>query len=378
MTAFSLPCKQFGITVLLLGFAVTGFAQLNNTLLYDRINMEVKDTSHFGITLQANPYMRNTEYFNRIELGRTLFGYQLLPSLFLQPHPNIRIQAGSYIRKDYGSTTAFSRLLPTFTVKLKSGSHALLFGTLEGALAHRLIEPLWDINSHIERRIENGFQYRFDNSKTFSDIWINWERFIERGSPYKEQFTAGIHYTKLLLRKGKSGLSLPLQITAFHRGGQIDTDTGKLVMFFNGSAGMLYQRKIGSPVFTSWSASAFTVFSRENSNSGYYLFRNGSGTYLNLDVQTRWIGCMLSYWNGYRYIAPRGTSIYQSISVDRAGYNEPNRQLLFLRLMYEKEMYRHLNMVIRFEPFYDLNNSSLDYAFSLYLIFRQDFSLGNF
>jgi hypothetical protein len=378
MNMFYLLCKRLGVAGICCCFTFSAFAQLNNTLLCDRISMEVSDTSNFGIALQANPYMRNTEYFSRIELGRTLFGYQLQPSIYLQPHAHIRLQAGSYLRKDYGSNTTFSRVLPTFTVKIQSGHHAFLFGTLEGALAHGLIEPLWDINSNIERRIENGFQYRLVSPKTFADVWINWERFIERGSPYKEQFTTGFHFAPQLISKKKTTLTIPLQFTAFHRGGQIDTDTGKVIMYFNGAAGLVLKTTLSSPVFKSWTASAYSVFNRENTQSGYFAFRNGIGTYANLALQTRWMDFMLSYWNGNNYIAPRGTAIYQSVSADQAGYTEAGRQLLFFRLLYEKELYAHLNIVIRYEPFIDLGNKQFDYAFSVYLLYRENFSLGNF
>lgn len=378
MNMFLPLCKRIGAAGIGWCFTFTAVAQLNNTLLSDKVSMEVNDTSNFGIALQANPYMRNTEYFNRIELGRTLFGYQLQPSLYLQPHAHIRLQAGTYIRKDYGSNTTFSRVLPTFTVKLQSGHHAFLFGTLEGALAHGLIEPLWDINSNIERRMENGFQYRMESPKTFADVWINWERFIERGSPYKEQFTTGFHFAPQLVGNKKTTLTIPLQFTAFHRGGQIDTDSGNVIMYFNGAAGLVVKSSWTSPVFKSLTASAYGVFNRENTQSGYFQYRNGRGLYANVALQTRWMDFMLSYWNGNNFIAPRGTAIYQSVSADQAGYTEAWRQLLFFRILYEKQLYSHLNIVIRYEPFMDLGNKQLDYAFSVYLLYRENFSFGNF
>jgi hypothetical protein len=64
--------------------ALLAEAQLNNSFISDRIEMNDPDTNTFGIHVQEFNYMRNTEYFNNIELGRTLFGYQLNPVFYTQ------------------------------------------------------------------------------------------------------------------------------------------------------------------------------------------------------------------------------------------------------------------------------------------------------
>lgn len=79
---------------------------------------------------------------------------------------------------------------------------------------------------------------------------------------------------------------------------------------------------------------------------------------------------MLSYFDGNKYMAPRGTAIYQSVSIDKAGVTEANRQLAILRLMYKKQLSDDLILDARIEPVYDIKNSSLDYAYSLYLVYR--------
>jgi hypothetical protein len=57
------------------------FGQLNNQFISDKITLNETDSNRWGISVSSFNYMRNTEYFNDIELGRTLFGYQLNPSL---------------------------------------------------------------------------------------------------------------------------------------------------------------------------------------------------------------------------------------------------------------------------------------------------------
>jgi hypothetical protein len=320
--------------------------------------------------------MRNTEYFNDIELGRTLFGYQFNPSVYIQPNANVKLQAGIFLRSDFGGDPVYTQILPTFSLKLQKNKTSFLFGTLEGALAHRMIEPLFDINSAIERRIENGFQIRHVSDETFFDLWINWEKFIERGSPYKEQFTAGMNFTPTLVNNNNGfTVSVPIQFMAFHRGGQITTDTSNMLMVFNGTVGLVAKQELQNSFVNLLEGSIYSVGFQENTNSGYLPYRNGLGTYANAFINTKWLGLMLSYWDAKDFIAPRGTTIYQSVSIDKAGFYQENRQLLFLRFLYQKEVYKDLFLVARAEPFYDFGSGITDYSYSLYLTYRHNFNL---
>jgi hypothetical protein len=363
-------------------FSRVSFAQIDNRFISDRIEVNQRDTNSWGLSVNSFNYMRNTEYFNDIELGRTLFGYQLNPSLFVQPNDHVKLQAGVFVRSDFGGQPTYTKILPTFSLKIQNRNTSFIFGTLEGALAHRMYEPLFDINSAIERRIENGFQLKHESTKSFFDLWINWERFIERGSPYKEQFTAGLNYTPVLYSSGsyidgqQFSISLPVQGTAFHRGGQIDTDSSNMLMVFNGAIGLAIKKQWSLGFLRGIGVDVASVHYKENTNSGFMPYRNGQGFLGNATVNTQWLDLMLTYWAGDSYIAPRGTTIYQSVSLDKPRLTEKQRQLLFVRFLYQKQLGNNLNMSARFEPVYDLNNSIFDFSYSLYLTYNLNRRLG--
>ncbi len=367
----------------------TLFAQLNNTDLSDEIHLNPNDSGKLGLSVTNFNYLRNTEYFNNIELGRTLFGAQLHPRLSYQPNGQTTLQAGVFLQQDFGAVPSITRVLPTFSVKLRSKNNqrAFIFGTLEGALAHQLIEPLIDINSAILKRIENGAQFKLSTKKIWLDTWINWERFIDRGSPHKEQFTAGIN-THLVLYQTKtketralnpSGIDVAiaqthhlfkpiLQFTAHHRGGQIDKDTSNMLMQFNGAAGLSYQ--FITPNNYSFKTEAYAVLYQENTNSGFYPYRNGNGFLAHVFVAKNGFSINPTYWLGNGFIADRGTTIYQSVSIDKAGYAEKMRELLFVRFIYSKKMAPNLILNARFEPYYDVRNSLMEFSYSVYLSYR--------
>lgn len=351
------------------------FAQLDNSMISDKISLNLADSNTWGLTVSNFNYLRNTEYFNDIEVGRTLFGYQLNPSLFIQPNSRLKLQAGVFVQSDFGGNPAYTNILPTFSVKIKSGKNnagSFTFGTLEGALAHRLIEPLFDVNTAITNRIENGAQYKLETAKHEGDVWINWERFIERGSPFKEQFTAGLSFRHKLFEHS-NGLyaSLPYQFIAHHRGGQIDADSSNMTMQFNGAIGLQLGQQTNGWI-DEWRIESYSAFYTENTRSGYFPYREGSGMYSNVFLRKGSFGLMGSFWRGERWIAPRGTTLYSSVSLDKPGYTEPIRQLIFVRFLYNTSVADGFNISARFEPVYDIRASLLDFSYSLYLSYKLD------
>ncbi|TAE80733.1 MAG: hypothetical protein EAY81_10240 [Bacteroidetes bacterium] len=365
--------KLVFIWQLVLACAAPVYAQIDNHLLSDNIELNVADSNTWGVTVSNFNYQRNTEYFNKIESGRTLFGYQLHPSIFIQPTQQIKLQVGVFAQSDFGATPVYNKILPTFSAKFlnKRRTESFTFGTLEGALAHGLIEPLWDINSAIERRIENGAQFRSERKKMFADVWINWEKFIERGSPYKEQFTAGFNFTPVLLKNtSQFYISTPIQATAFHRGGQVDTDSSNLIMQFNTAIGLQLGNDESGHWFDKWKLEGYFTTYTENSNSGYFPYRNGSGRFLNASLGFGNFTIMGSYWYGNQWMAPRGTTLYQSVSLDKPGVLEKKRELVFARFLYSKTIYKNLSITARVEPVYDLKSQLLDFSYSLYICYK--------
>src|ERR1043166_7415655 len=108
----------------LLAFQNKAFSQPDNTYLHDRISIQPNDSQQFGASIYMMGFMRNTEYFNQIELGRTLFGYQLQPKIYYQLHPMLKFEAGVFTRYDFGG--GFSQISPTFSIKGQKGNFSMI------------------------------------------------------------------------------------------------------------------------------------------------------------------------------------------------------------------------------------------------------------
>lgn len=356
------------ITFVLKGLLVQLNAQVSNEALYRNYTLNAADSSLFGFQFHNTNYFRNTEYFNPIEEGRTLFGFHLHPQLFYQVGANVKLIGGVWMRYDFGGKQPFTEVKPTYTLKIQKdfafGKFSTLFGTLEGGMSHRMLEPLYDINSAILRPMEYGLQLKFENKKNWVDVWINWEHFIEPGDFAKEKLSGGVHYAI----GGDGPINGYYQGVVYHQAGQIDTDTiSPFQVLFNHAIGIKGELKQGKD----WKhfAEASIMNFNDVTFSGMYPEKRGYGYLLQAGTAFKGNYFSLNYWQGENFVAPRGTAIYQSVStVDSANY-APTRQLVFLRLVNNFPVFNSPVLAsLRLEPFIDLATKRLDYSGSLYLV----------
>ncbi len=358
------------------------FAQINNQLLETNIAVEDSLQQKVLLNIQSNNFFKNNEYFGNISTGYTLMGSQLGTQLAYLPNPNVRIQAGAFFHKDFGNDTML-RVRPVLSCKIQKNGYSVLFGTLEGTFAHRMIEPLYNYERYITDPIENGIQIKIDRQKIWSDTWMNWEVMQYIGSTYQEQFSVGHHTDFTLFRNSASKITIPVQFLVSHKGGQIDIDTTSLKTIANAAIGFTYQ--YNSPHEQSFLKSFktenyFTLF-KDLSPTKTLAFKQGSGIYLNATFTSKYdISFSAGYWNANDYLASRGGYLFQSEAsvYGKKGYIDANRNLLFFRLLYARKVFNAINVNVRFEPYYDLDDNTFEYNYAVYFTYKNDFTLFNF
>ena len=368
------------LSILILFFITnTAFAQLDNHLFEDRRELFPERKNKVYLDLDILGFTKNNEYFNNIADGYTLFGYQLNPSLSYFPAENVRIDAGIYLQKDFG-VQEYQTIAPTFSIKVKRNDLNIIFGNLEGSLNHRLIEPLYDFEKVLNDRLETGIQAVVNKDKLFLDAWIDWETMIYAGDSLQEEISGGISFDYKLYENNNIILSLPFQTVLYHKGGQIDIMDAPLTSLMNNAIGIgldfpIDENGILKSVGTKNYFVYFTDFSFERRQT----FEDGTGLYLNLDLEFKWFSLMTSYWKGDEFISIKGAPLYQSVSSSfkNPGYVEEERELIILRFMHELKILDNLFFSTRFEPFFDLQNNKFEFSHAFYINYRPDFFLFN-
>lgn len=351
-------------------------AQLPNEAFAFRRPLVPADSQQLKFGLYLMGFNKNNEYFNKIADGYTLFGFQAAPYLTYQATPKLRIDAGLFARHDFGEG-GLTELDPLFTIRYKQGPFNVLFGTLEGSLNHRLIEPVYSFERVFTDRLEEGLQFLVKKPRTFLDAWLSWERMIYRGSLFQEEVTGGVSFNQLLLESDRWQLNLPLQGLAYHRGGQIDRNPNPLVTQVNAVAGMEMKHNWKKGLLRSLSLQPYAVWFADFSNTIQVPFEKGFGWYVNLSAAGRHVEAMLSYWEGDGFIAPKGGALYQSVSstFKHSDFVQKERKLLILRLFLQMPVTKGLEVSTRFEPHYDFGSQKVEFSHGMYLNYKTSFSL---
>ncbi len=373
------------IRLLVLSFFILqmhSYAQINNQLLENRYYSNKKNAQQLVLGVNNINFLKNNEYFKKIATGYTLFGSQLYTQLAYIPNASLRIQAGLYMRKDFGNPK-FTQIAPLLSIKYRHKNISLLMGTFEANLNHRLIEPLYNTELFITKPIESGIQMQVHKKKYWSDTWIDWEVQQYENSPFKETITAGHNSLITLYNKDTSGfaIKMPLQAIVNHNGGQLDTLTEPLLTIINAAVGISLEKKFKKNRFIkSVKTENYYCIYHDASGTKLQHYNDGSALYFNASVTSKYdAGIQLGYWSGNQFITRRGGYLYQSISSipDKINYKEQKRELLFIRFLYQKKISNGFHIDVRFEPYYDLKHSFLEYSYSIYFTYKKDFRLSS-
>jgi len=355
-------------------------AQILNDSLEYRIRPDSARTGELYLSVHNFNFMRNYEYFNKIQDGYTLFGAQLEPQLVYYAHPRLAVTAGVHLRKDFGGQGIY-RSYPLISLKYQHGNTTLVNGVLEGNIHHRMLEPIYDFERKITEPVEYGTQFIINGKNLFLDAFINWERMIYKPSPVQEQILGGLSAELNLIKNSRISLSMPVQLTAFHQGGQIDLADEPLQTLVNTAFGF----KLKLP-FSGWVKNLRTenylISFNDFSFTDLQPFSSGFGWYLNAGFDTHRLGSLIgTLWNGNSFISTDGMPIYQSVSqhIVHPGYTEKNRKLFILRYSYQQKLLPNLYMDFRFEPLMDLGRPAgsrkIEFSNSSFLMYKQEFRL---
>lgn len=377
--AWVFPMKKILFLIVLTGIIYSSEAQILNDSLEYRIRPDSLKTGELHLSIHNFNYLRNYEYFNKIQDGYTLFGAQLEPQLVYYPHPRLAVSAGVHLRKDFGGRGIY-RTYPMFSIKYQKGNTTLINGVLEGNIHHRMAEPLYDFEKKITEPLEYGTQFIISRRNLFLDAFINWKRMIYKPSPDQEQILGGLSADIHLIRNSKIDLAIPIQLTIFHQGGQIDVNPNPLQTLVNTALGFKIRMPLPGFIIALRSENYFISYN-DLSFTSIQAFSKGHGWYLNGGIDTRYGSLMGTYWNGISFISSNGMPLYQSVSqhIDHPGFTEKNRHLFILRYSYQKKLIPNLYLDFRFEPMMDLNRPAgsrkIEFSNSSFLMYKQEFRL---
>ncbi|MCB9246636.1 MAG: hypothetical protein H6606_09430 [Flavobacteriales bacterium] len=322
-------------------------------------------------------YFRNVEYRSPIDEGRTLFGLQFSPEVSYQIDDAWKVSSGLFLKRDFGSDE-FDQNFPTFQLKYAHENLSFIFGRLEGNMDHGLIEPLLDPERTITDRVENGFQFLMSRDRFDLDIWLDWRKAIYPLSAFREEFDAGVTGQYNIVRSDSFILSIPVDILAHHKGGEIDTSGLPSVSQFTFSYGSSFSWQLsGNGVRRIRGGVYFNNY--EDVSTRATTFIDGLGQYAFLSADWREFGLMITYWDSHQFQSSNGDVYYQSVSrKDPAQYLLDYRKVWMFRAFFERDFGNDLALLARVNYIYDVNERQNDLITEFYLRWNGVFNLHKF
>jgi len=348
------------------------FAQVDNSAFFERKSLFEEKGLYGGINTFG--FIRHKAYNNSIANGYNLLGYQMNPYIAWQPSDRFRIDAGVFLLRDFGAN-GFREINPTFSFIYEEPGFRMIMGNLDGALNHRLIEPMQNFEQVINRRQETGIQFLVENEQIFWDTWLDWRKNVVPGSNQKESVFAGTSAFINFSRDNDITFGAPLQLTAQHFGARLDT-TGI-------AASTLLNYTIGASIAWQGGDNAFMKLVKFEPYLAFYKtlgvstlpLSSGEGYFINFIANSQVFDFMLSYWFGQDFHSPEGGYLFSSIGSrwDQPLLVENKRELLIFRFYKDIKIEDGLIISFRFEPYYDLQNQFLEYSGGLYFSYRPSF-----
>ena len=310
----------------------------------------------FHIAVPSGGFLYNNEFTSPIQKGYTLPGVYSNPQVVFK---NITwtLAGGIHLLK-YNGEGRWNITRPFLQLQYQPLSRLnIILGRLQARDNHKLPDILYHKERQITQQAQEGLQFRWQDTHTFADLWIDWEHFISAGDSAQERFVLGSSNTLSL----PGNFKLILRGIAAHRGGEINKGVAQVQTLLNGQAGISWQAWRHQNNNLTFSFSTFGFYNASPKvtlayQQGYLVQAGSRFRFRKWDIGA-------SYLHGSDFISARGNPLYQSISKAYPGRKFSQRQMLHGKVMYCKSIGEQLTFHLGGEVWQHLQLQELDYRY---------------
>lgn len=340
-------------------------------------------------------FVRDAEYFLPYTKGYSALGFFMKPTLTYNHDERLSLSVGLHLLGIAGDHKKLREVSPIVRIEYKPNKIIkIVGGTLSDRfIGHGLYQPMYDYDRLFYANKEDGLQLFARTKHWESEMWCNWEDFIVIDSPWQEKFTFGwVNELKFDNREHNRTFRIPIHLMMNHRGGQIDAVQDTCIeTLANVAAGLEYNKRFNHGGMGA-KLPFFGFSNRSNEQHIHTHFKKGWGIYPQLvyskcwfpsrefskgeidysvSEKRRYLDANIGYWYGDGFISGRGSYLFQSRSYFDDAFERRYRHMLTAEVAYD------LNdvMLFRLQAYYDLDESSVDYAATFALRFDRSFKV---
>lgn len=364
------------IPITLLLITISAYSQWTPDKLTTSPFLIESDSNKITINADVVGFLKNNEYFSPIVKGETFPGIRIRPTVAYQVGTNLKAELGMtslYYSGDQqkDGTYLFNGIFARLQYAIKPNFN-LVFGNYYDGVNHRLIEPLYRWENQLINKPESGLQLIYEDQKYFADVWLNWQRFIQKGDSVPEVLTFGVSSSMRLTKSDNPlKISIPLQLVIHHQGGQIDVSEEKMIVSGNLATGICSEYSINHKLIKSIGANIYLV--------GYYdklpdnsirPYDKGWGIYPTFSIDASPFKALVGYWHAKKFYSFEGEPLFASFNTDYPDDVLTNRSMLTFKASYSQQLHKMFSVGVQAETYSDLNRGKTDYSFGVYLRFN--------
>ena len=319
--------KIIGAFLLVL-FTFEAFSQEGPRIISNYEHGDSPATGKLMVEINNLNFFKDNEFKSKYTDGYTLTGMWIRPKLLYYPDKKFRLELGGQVlayngREDYKLYPWFSAVyMPTKNITFRMGN-------LNQDQNHGLAEPVMDSEHILKDKPEAGIQAKFNFARWNADFWIDWQKMIFKGDPYKERFVFGTAGRVTLFQNENKKLSMPIVFTGLHEGGEIDVAPGPAQTHIIVSEGLKYEYETGGALIKSGRLECSFLQSTYPQNETALPGKSGIGFFIQTAMNTDYGTFASGYWQGNRFFTPLGMPLYQNGAIGQVAAVDVNRLLVF-------------------------------------------------
>jgi hypothetical protein len=293
------------------------------------------------------------------------------PKLLYYPDKKLRLEIGGEVlayagRDDY-------KLYPWFSVLYIPSKHVTFrMGNLNQDLNHGLAEPVMDSEHYFKDKPEFGIQGKYTDKRFSADFWIDWQKMIFKGDPYKERFVFGTAANLTLFKNDKRKLTVPISFNGLHEGGEIDVAPGPAQTHIVISEGLKYEYKTGGSLIKSGLLQGSFLQSTYPLNETALPGKSGTAFFIQTAMNTDYGTFLSGYWQGNRFFTPLGSPMYQNGGIGQEASIDKNNFFVF-SYRYDRKIFGQSKFGFTSDMFYNPSLNKLSNSAALYLMVNLSF-----
>lgn len=325
---------------------------------------QTTNTRNWGYNINSVSSFTNKEYNSNSLKGYTLGGSWLKTGLTYNINNTLFLSGGIYFHSFFGDAELQSR--HPFLLKAvyrPNENFSISFGDIHSHENHYLPNYLYNSDLLLLDPIEEGISVNYSNTKLYIETWIDWEKYIVSGSPFREEFLFGTTAQYKLIDFEKNSNTLNFAVLIKHKGGEIDASPLTVQTLLNTRLGFSQLFRFNNTASLNFGSDLINYIN--NSGTPEIPIKSGYAFTIYGGVQLNDWQLVIDYWHSNKFYSIKGDSYYSNYINTEIS---PQRNIISFSQIWKKNISESASIAFNNNLLYDFSKTKMDLYSTLKLV----------